>query len=673
MRLILSLILVSLVALSLGFGPWPPAVARTIVKYAGYPSILLALIGALVFGWRVWRAAQREPWGRLVARAWPEGVLVLVCSLFVWISQDALFRVTMDEPVLASTALSMHLDKTSMTASRGFTLNGDFHILGGYLDKRPLTWPFLVSLAHDLTGYRVTQPFWINAVLVPLFLGLLARVGWLLGGGRPGAWFAVLLMTGFPLFAFQANSGGAELLNLTLLLAVGLLAMRFVRQPDDAGMGLLVFAALLLAQVRYESVVYILPVGMAVVLGWIQARRIILPRALLLVPLLLVCVPLQNKVFRAYPEFWQYDNPELGAFSLDYLGTNLAAAWRFFSNWGVAQPNAPWLPFLLLVGLLLGRVFNATAGGHGNDEPSARVAGRRVRHSMEPPALRPAIATRGSTRQGLFKHVRTLFPGRRTLFAESQSPSGNTEGRYVAWTALAFMAMACVPFGLMLVYHWGDLDDIVATRIAWPFLALLILATVRVWRPVLQSAHLFRPWVPAALAVVCLWGYTRPVLAQTHFLERAYQAREIAVASAWIEANTDRDALVALPFHLVGLLHQRSSITPGDLQESGVDIAYHLRLRTFSDIIAILPHERLDPGVAGEGEWPDYLGDRLEGRELERFQIGPQRLLVVYRVTDIHLTPEERNELQQLSAMLADPEQAANERSGWAVLATRLP
>lgn len=53
-----------------------------------------------------------------------------------------------------------------------------------YIDKRPLLYPFLVSLAHDLTGYRVLNAFLVNVALHPLLLGLawwLARrlaAGW---------------------------------------------------------------------------------------------------------------------------------------------------------------------------------------------------------------------------------------------------------------------------------------------------------------------------------------------------------------------------------------------------------------------------------------------------------------------------------------------------------------
>jgi hypothetical protein len=68
------------------------------------------------------------------------------------------------------------------------------------VDKRRHFYPFLVSLAHDVTGYRPSNAFVVNAVLGVLFLGRVYGWGVVLGGPRHGM-LAVLLISTLPLLA----------------------------------------------------------------------------------------------------------------------------------------------------------------------------------------------------------------------------------------------------------------------------------------------------------------------------------------------------------------------------------------------------------------------------------------------------------------------------------------
>src|SRR5450432_4297934 len=75
------------------------------------------------------------------------------------------FKIGMDEIMLLGTSMSMHLDKTVLVPVRGNDIQGTFAILDGMMDKRPLFFPFLVSLLHDLTGYRPANAFVLNGTL----------------------------------------------------------------------------------------------------------------------------------------------------------------------------------------------------------------------------------------------------------------------------------------------------------------------------------------------------------------------------------------------------------------------------------------------------------------------------------------------------------------------------
>ena len=91
--------------------------------------------------------------------------------------EPAEFKVVMDEPLLAATAQSMHHDRMALIAGRGVDVNGYYNLLDGSVDKRPLLYPFLVSVLHDLTGYRVSNSFLLYALFTPFFWLLIWSLG----------------------------------------------------------------------------------------------------------------------------------------------------------------------------------------------------------------------------------------------------------------------------------------------------------------------------------------------------------------------------------------------------------------------------------------------------------------------------------------------------------------
>jgi hypothetical protein len=200
------------------------------------------------------------------------------------------FKIVMDEIMLLGTSMSMHFDKTVLTPMRGNDIQGSFVILDGMMDKRPLFFPFLVSLLHDVTGYRPANAFVLNGGLTVVFLSLVNLVGRLLAG-RVAGWLGVALFAGLPLLAHNATGGGFELLNLVMILGTLLLGARLVERRDDTSMTAFCFSALLLAQVRYESVIYLLPVAGIVLWVWWRAGRLILPWPVIFAPLLMIHYP----------------------------------------------------------------------------------------------------------------------------------------------------------------------------------------------------------------------------------------------------------------------------------------------------------------------------------------------------------------------------------------------
>ena len=73
---------------------------------------------------------------------------------------------------------------------------------------------------------------------------------------------------------------------LLLILVTMLLAARFIEKRDSAALTAFCFSALLLAQVRYESVIWLLPVTFVVLWVWAREGRAILSWPVIFAPLL---------------------------------------------------------------------------------------------------------------------------------------------------------------------------------------------------------------------------------------------------------------------------------------------------------------------------------------------------------------------------------------------------
>ncbi|MBI2498170.1 MAG: glycosyltransferase family 39 protein [Opitutae bacterium] len=260
-------------------------------------------------------------------------------------------KVLFDEFVLQSTAFNMHFFRDTATMVRGYDLLGTFLSLDNYLDKRPNFYPFLISLVHDFTGYRTANAYWLNAALYPATLGLAYYLGRRLAG-RWGAQLAVLLLGSLPLLGQNATGSGMELMNFGMLLAVAALGGAYLRRPDEIRLSALVLGTVLLAQSRYESAIYVLPVAVIIMVGWWQRGRVVLSWTAVLAPLLLVPCGLQNKVLSNTRWMWELKENQDSRFSLSYLPKNLEGAADFLFN--TSQRYANSLILTVLGGLALG-------------------------------------------------------------------------------------------------------------------------------------------------------------------------------------------------------------------------------------------------------------------------------------------------------------------------------
>ncbi len=342
--------LAGLAAVYLGFIGLKVETAEFLVKHGAYYVVLVTFAAWCALLWRLWR--ERLPGEGLSRRELLlAGCTIALFSIMAVNSEPFRSKVLYDEFVLQSTAYNMHYFRDTATMVRGYDILGTFLSLDNYLDKRPNFYPFLISLVHDLTGYRPANAYALNAGLFPITLGMAYYLGRRLAG-QWGAMLVVLLLGSLPLLGQNATGSGMELLNFCMILVVAALGGAYLRSPDHTRLSALVLGAVLLAQSRYESAVYVLPVALMILIGWWKRGAIILSWTAVVAPLLLLPIALQNKVLNATKWQWELKEDQNTRFSLDYLAGNLKSAQEFLLS--TSQRYANSLTLTLLGALALG-------------------------------------------------------------------------------------------------------------------------------------------------------------------------------------------------------------------------------------------------------------------------------------------------------------------------------
>jgi len=514
------LLLTALLAVLLGFVSIPDSLAIGLVSKVGFWFVLVAFVLWLRSLWQTLAPDVRAiPWR---TQDWLSIAIVLVGGVVLIAHESFGFKIVMDEIMLLGTSMSMHLDKSALAPLRGNDIQGAFVILEGIVDKRPLFFPFLVSLLHDLFGYRPANAFVLNGVLTFVFLGLVCLTGRMLAG-RMAGWLGVVLFTGLPLLAHNSTGGGFELLNLTMILAAMLLGVRWVRQRDAASLTAFCFTGLLMAQVRYESVIFLLPVAVLVLFVWFQEQRVILSWPVIFAPLLMVHYPLQHRIFDLRSTAWEmfskpgYTKP----FALEYIPENLGHALKFFFGAASDQPNSIVLsalgmiavPFFLLL-----------------------VVKRLRGLSSEPP--------------------------------ESVS-------------VVVFSLGFALQFLLLMCYFWGKFDDAVIRRLSLPTHLAMVIALLAILpqfsRPVVMRSLLL-------VAAIGLLARSVPSMAAHAYSQEYTPGRETAWRRAFMAAQPRPDYLMIDNDSTLWVTHKVSATPTVVAVKRREDIAFHLRNRTFSGV-----------------------------------------------------------------------------------------
>ena len=321
----------------------------------GYYFVLALWIVAVLFFLRIAAASGWLTWS--FWRPHRGALLVIAAAtLFLHLHEPHVMRVLYDEPTHALVALSMHLDRSAMGATVSNYVGGTFTLSDTYAVSRQYLFPMLVSLLHDLTGYRVANVFVLNFLLTPaVLLG-----AWLLGYQLAGAiagYVAVGLLATFPLLSQAVTSGSYDVLNMALVGALTIAMVAFVQSPEAqraAFQDLSLAAALLLAVARSESVLYLLPWALVTLVVWRRERRVEITRFAIVSPLFLLPSLMSNMLMMRDNTAMRADLRQGGEafFALGNLPAHISEAVFYFFSFDRDSTNSALLGLLGLLGFV---------------------------------------------------------------------------------------------------------------------------------------------------------------------------------------------------------------------------------------------------------------------------------------------------------------------------------
>jgi hypothetical protein len=224
------------------------------------------------------RQLRREAIAEWVKENWPGLVVAAALTAVAWLAIHPGLWILSDESNLVGTSKNLFASRTATFTVSGKNYYDSYWDVDVAVDRRPALFPFLVSLVHVLCGYSYTNAFWFNLLVLPAFLLVSYRLAKSLGGETFGI-VASLLVVAHPITLVAARSGGFDFLALFFSLLVIKSLLDHLRAPSAASLAILWMNLCMFAEIRYESVLFILPVVALLLVFRLVNRSLLRPYA----------------------------------------------------------------------------------------------------------------------------------------------------------------------------------------------------------------------------------------------------------------------------------------------------------------------------------------------------------------------------------------------------------
>lgn len=452
-------------------------------------------------------------------------LVAIVPIVATWVSHERPgYKVLADEVLLSGTAMGMHYERMSGFPTRATDVQGSFQILNRVLDKRPLVFPFFISTVHDLTGYRPDNVFYLNIGVSAVFLGIIYFVGCRAAKNRWGGLSAMLLFAGLPLLAQQATGGGFELLNLLLIAVFSLLMVEYLEKGGKQRLEALILGALMLASTRYESGMFLVPAAIAAVCVWWRQRQVALSWPVMLSPIFLIPLLLQNRLFEGGSKAWQMGSQQgvTEPFGFQYLGTNMGHALAFFFDFSGYQPSSP---VFAVAGLLTLPFF------------------------------------------GLWV-VRVL------------RQANQADGRELGWAFVGVSLFSVT--AIYLLYFWGKFDDPIISRLSLPVHLLMMVSFVMIGAQFFKSDRAWK--IAAGCLTAGILFHSLPVIARQAYRTYYSPGVEMQMRRDFIAKQVDKNLLFVDNDATFWILNKLPASSVMEAMARKDALAYHLKNRSFQEM-----------------------------------------------------------------------------------------
>jgi hypothetical protein len=509
-------------------------------------------------------------------RHWLSSTLVVLPLLVLIGHLEPKFRVIYDEPVLSATALTMHMEREAAAVSRAYVIDGKLAILSTVLDKRPFLFPFLLSLVHDLTGYRLENVFFLNQLIASALVILLFHHLRIEFGYGP-AILGCLLLYSFPLIAQSAAGGGFDLLHLLLLQVVLVFGGLYLRSGDGPYLNCFIYSFVLLASNRYEAILFAVPVVILVVAGWFRRRRVELTWAAVAAPVFLLPVILLNRFAMSTEGVFKRPGGEPQTpFSLGYFEENFGHAVQFLIDFGSVIPNSP---LLSAAGIICSGFWIA-------------------------------LLWRGARRRSLLAFDISCVV---------------ISGGILAST------------GLLLLYFWGNWTEFVVSRLTMPLHLLFIWAFARVVFEVGRGFR-YQAWATGVMIFYIL-AYTTPNLVKDQGLNAYHPATDIELIFQFMRDRPEENHLFITRSQVPPALMLRSGLSISDANAKIDNLRFH-HGTTFKEIyifqfVHTSPRSNIERVDAADQVSDDILVEPVEQVRLSPFLTWRVSKVVGFAPSDV--------------------------------------
>ncbi len=304
---------------------------------------LYLLLGISIF--------RRLPWKNWGQRNIIGLLLCFMLAAYFQVKDAHQHKIIYDEYCLSNTAKLMHEKRLFLYPVGAHYYQEKLNYTKGLVDKRAPLFPFLVSLIHDIKGYSINNSYLINAIFSFIFLLLLYQVGVIFLSKQLG-YFLVITFSSLPLFSQNATGAGYDLFNLCMLLGLYHTGYFYLQQPNNKNLLFFILHACLLANTRYESVLYLYIVGACFIFKCIQNKNYQISWWIPWTPLALWSTLLLNYIYVHTPEFFELQKDQTSAFGLEYLLPNLEHAIYYLLNPTSTTSNSLLLSILGILSLV---------------------------------------------------------------------------------------------------------------------------------------------------------------------------------------------------------------------------------------------------------------------------------------------------------------------------------